>query len=306
MNDSIYFSIFITTKDRRSELEVTLNKIGYLLNRKDTECLICDDGSTDGTQQWLKENYPDIKVFVNEKSKGLIYSRNLLLSQVKGEIAISLDDDLHFISNDPLDIIKDYFAKNQQVSVIGFRIFWGTETPESVHTNMLPKRVQSFAGGAHAWRMKSWHETNGFPDWFVFYGEEDHASYQLFKLGHEVHFLPQILVHHRVNLKSRRKQKDNTVRLRRSLRAGWYLIILFYPFRLIFPRIAYSIFIQLKNKLKWNNLTVLQTLVASSIDVLVNVPKLYRQRNPLNKSQFREFEKLPPAEIYWFPEKQNG
>ena len=43
------FSILITTKNRKSDLSFTLEKIKYLLEREDVDCIICDDGSSDGT-----------------------------------------------------------------------------------------------------------------------------------------------------------------------------------------------------------------------------------------------------------------
>ena len=43
------FSILITTKNRLNDLIFTLKKIENILNESNIECIICDDGSMDGT-----------------------------------------------------------------------------------------------------------------------------------------------------------------------------------------------------------------------------------------------------------------
>jgi hypothetical protein len=65
--------------------------------------------------------------------------------------------------------------------------------------------MKSFAGGAHAWRMSAWRQIPDYPSWFIFHGEEDFAAYEMFKKRLEIHYLPSVLVHHRVDLKARKK-----------------------------------------------------------------------------------------------------
>jgi glycosyltransferase involved in cell wall biosynthesis len=166
------FAILITTKNRFDYLVFTLEKIQNLLHREDVECIICDDGSTDNTEEYLKKNHPQIKVLKNEKSKGLIYSRNRLLDMTTADFAISLDDDAHFITDNPLELIQNYFENNSNCAVLGFRIFWSLNEPVSINTNEKPHRVKGFVGCAHVWRMSSWRTIVNYPEWFVFYGEE--------------------------------------------------------------------------------------------------------------------------------------
>ena len=175
------FSILITTKNRLEDLKLTLLKITSLLNREDVECIICDDGSTDGTFEFIEKAYPGISIIQNCISKGLIFSRNRLMNLVTSEFAISLDDDLHFLSQNPSEIIENYFKNNHKCAIISFRIFWSIAPPNSTLTQDTPLRMKSFAGGAHAFRMEAWRSIPQYPSWFVFYGEEDFASYQLFK-----------------------------------------------------------------------------------------------------------------------------
>lgn len=293
------FSILITTKNRLADLVFTLEKIQYLLDRKDVVCLICDDGSTDGTTPYLQANYPEIQLIQNPKSQGLIYSRNRLLSLVTTEFAISLDDDLHFITENPLEIIFDFFVKNPDVGVVGFRIFWSKIEPINTATLEQSMPMQGYAGGAHAFRMKAWRTIPNYPEWFIFYGEENFASYQLFKKNWQIHYLPEVLVNHRVDVKARRSNADYTIRLRRSLRAGWYLFFMFYPINTIPLKMVYSLWIQFKNKVLKGDFKALLAIVLALLDLVWNMPRIIKNSSRLTKEEYKTYNGLPETKIYW-------
>lgn len=302
MPSRLKFSIIITTKNRLKDLKITLSSIAHLLKQEHVECIICDDGSTDGTSNFIATQYPSIQLIKNSKSEGLIYSRNLLMSLVKSEFAISLDDDLNFITKYPLDIIEDYFKKNVKCGVISFRIFWDLSEPYATKTNQKPYRMKSYAGGAHAYRVGTWNSIPNYPNWFKFYGEEEFASYQLFKAGWEVHYVPDILVHHRVDIKGRKSHKDYRIRLRRSLRSGWYLYFLFYPLKTIPRRFLYTLWIQIKMKVLKGDFRALLAILQALGDLVINFPRLLKQANRLSNKEFLEYSKLADTKLYWTPE----
>jgi GT2 family glycosyltransferase len=296
------FSILITTKNRKDDLDFTLQKIQYLLDREDVKCIICDDGSTDETYSFIQENYPEIQLIQNKRSKGLIYSRNRLMDLVTSEFAISIDDDLHFVTNNPLEIIEKAFEGNPKIALFSFRIFWDLEEPQTIHCNQVSHQMKSFAGGANVWRMKAWHDVPDYPAWFVFYGEEDFTSYQLFKKHWEIHYLPEILVNHRVNLKSRKKNADYSLRLQRSLRSGWYLYFLFYPLSVIPQKLGYSIMVQFKTKVFKGDLKALQAIFFALINLFISTPKIIKNTNRLSMQEYKRYQKLEDTKLYWKPE----
>lgn len=298
------FSILITTKNRLNDLKFTLEKINYLLLKEDVECIICDDGSTDGTSEYIVTNYPKIQLLQNSKSKGLIYSRNLLLSKTVAKYAISLDDDLHFITQNPLEIIESYFNSNQLCAVQSFRIFWSKNSPKSTSSKQMPLKMKSFAGGAHVWRMDSWKKIPNYPDWFIFYGEEDFASYNLFKNNLEVHYQPTILTHHRVDIVQRKINSDYQLRQRRSLRSGWYLFLLFHPWAVIPKQLAYTLWIQIKNKTFKGDYKATLGILQAIGDVIINLPKLLHQNTRLTTNEYNDFQKLSKTILYWKPEDE--
>jgi glycosyltransferase involved in cell wall biosynthesis len=301
---AIKFSIVITTKNRLDELKITLEKIDFLLNKSDVEVLLYDDGSDDGTFEYIKQNYPRIILFRNEKSKGLIHNRNHLNNMAKGEFLISLDDDLHFLVQNPLEIIENYFQQNSLCGVVSFRIFWSKKEPKTHFTTDQPEMVNSFAGGAHCFRKTAWNTIPDYPDWYVFYGEETFAAMQLFKKHWEVHYLPAVLVNHRVELKKRAiANNDFAIRFRRAIRADWFNIVLLYPISKI-PRILfYSIWMQYKTKIFKGDFRVIVPLFLAKLDLITHFGKIVRHRNALTLDEYQKYTKLKEAKIYWKPEK---
>lgn len=297
------FTILITTKNRIADLQFTLVKIQHLLDRDDVHCIICDDGSTDGTSFFLETNYPNIQLVRNQTSKGLIYSRNRLLNMVTTEFAISLDDDLHIVTNNPLELIEQEFRRNSNTSVLSFRIYWNTQsiTEEITPEDLKSEYVKSFVGGAHAWRMSDWRESNFYPDWFVFYGEEDYASYNLFKKNKRIVYFPAILGHHRVDLNSRKKNKDYITRTRRALRSGWFLYFMFIPSPILWKKIAYSLYYQLKSKSCKGDYRATIGIFLAIVDFFLFLPKLFKNKNRLTLQEYQNYKALKNTPFYWLP-----
>ena len=298
------FSILISTKNRVNDLLFTLSNCQKLYLNNDIEIVVFDDGSTDLTFEKVKENYPKIIIHRNEISKGYLYCRNKMLNETKADFAISLDDDANFLSHNPLEEIENYFIQNPNCALLSFRIFWGKQEPISLNTSEISHRVKGFVGCGHVWRVSAWKKIPNYPEWFVFYGEEEFASYQLFKINQEIHYLPSVLVQHRVDVKSRKNNTDYALRLRRSLASGWYLYFLFYPLKTIPKKIVYSLWIQLKTKTFKGDFKATSGILNAILDIVLNISKLVKHSNRLSNVEYQEILKLPLNKIYWKPEDE--
>ncbi len=302
--NSATFAILISTKNRKEDLFFTLTSICNLVDVSKVACVVFDDGSSDGTFQMVQQQFPNVVLHRNEISKGYLYCRNFMLNATQAKYAISLDDDAHFLSEYPMAILENYFDKNPNCGVIAFRIFWSKDKPNVYETSQTAHRVKGFVGCGHVWRMSAWKQIPNYPEWFEFYGEEEFASYQLFKKKIQVHYLPSVLVNHRVNVVSRKSQTDYIQRQRRSLRSGWYLYFLFYPLKVIPKKIGYSLFMQIKSKTFRGDFKATFGIIQAIFDVVRNLPKLLKQSNRLTHQEYLEIEKLAPTQVYWQPENE--
>ena len=107
---AVTYSILITTKNRKTDLAFTLGKIKNIIKESSVHCVVFDDGSTDGTYEYVKENFSNIQLQRNPVSKGYIFCRNKMLNETQADYAISLDDDAHFLTENPLEFIQQYFG----------------------------------------------------------------------------------------------------------------------------------------------------------------------------------------------------
>lgn len=103
-------TIYITTKNRCHLLK---RAIDSALNQtwSNTEIIVCDDGSTDNTEELLKEykvKYSNFNYLRNNESSGACVSRNRAMKEAKGEYITGLDDDDYFLPNRVATLVDAY------------------------------------------------------------------------------------------------------------------------------------------------------------------------------------------------------
>lgn len=63
------------------------------------ELIISDDGSTDGTREWLQEtlsDHPQVRLFLQERNMGYVANKNFCISQARGEYITQCDSDDYY------------------------------------------------------------------------------------------------------------------------------------------------------------------------------------------------------------------
>jgi glycosyltransferase involved in cell wall biosynthesis len=303
MQDSPLISLLIVTKDRKDALLRTLRAMVPALS-PEHEVIVFDNRSSDDTAAAVAREFPGVKLIVQREEIPYIAARNRLLGIARGEYAISLDDDAEIITPDFVPVMLDHFKNHATCGVIGFSIFWGVDLPERITAPAeKPRRVASFVGCGHAWRLEAWRAIPEYPEWFEFYGEEDFAALQLLRSGWEVHYVPQIVVHHRVDFQKRRSNKvERLWRYGRHFRSGIFVMLLFYPLTALPRRLAYVIWMQVRQRLlKQHDWRVVPVWLWMMGKIAGNAHRIWRSRTALGASQWKEWNTLAPAIIYWEP-----
>jgi glycosyltransferase involved in cell wall biosynthesis len=85
------------------------------------ELIISDDGSIDGTREWLKDNFaqhPKVRLYFQEVNLGYVANKNYALNLAKGQFITQLDqDDLCTI--DRLEKQVNFVVNDSKVRIIG-------------------------------------------------------------------------------------------------------------------------------------------------------------------------------------------
>jgi len=115
--ETMNLSVIMATYNRRDSLEKSLNRLQQL-NYSDEkhEIIIVNDGSVDGTKEFLNQKEKEIEnlqVFHNKKNKGIGATRNKAIKHARGEYIFCTDDD----SLVPEDWIQQHFKRHEKENV---------------------------------------------------------------------------------------------------------------------------------------------------------------------------------------------
>lgn len=80
------------------------------------EIIIVDNGSTDGSIDMIKTQYPNIKLVCNEKNVGFGAANNQGKKIAEGKYIFYLNSDTYFL-NDSIKYFFDYFENNQEENI---------------------------------------------------------------------------------------------------------------------------------------------------------------------------------------------
>lgn len=91
---TVHATVIISTRNRREDLCRTLRSV--IAQTAHPEIILIDDGSTDGTSDVVRREFPQVALHRSEQSKGYIVQRNRAAELANGEILFSIDDDAEF------------------------------------------------------------------------------------------------------------------------------------------------------------------------------------------------------------------
>lgn len=179
-------SIVITTKNRKEELRAAVRSA--VMQSGLPEIIVIDDGSTDGTEDMIKSEFPKVRVIRHEESRGYIVRRNEAATLATGEIIFSIDDDAVFSTPNVVEQIMSEFS-HDRVGAVAIPYL------EPHKENRLMQRApdtktlwitDTFIGTAHALRRNLFLRLGGFREHLVHQGEEGDFCLRLLDAGYVV------------------------------------------------------------------------------------------------------------------------
>jgi GT2 family glycosyltransferase len=175
-------TIVVTTRDRRDLLRRMLPSA---LAQGDVEVLVVDDGSTDGTAEMVREEFPAVRVERSETSLGLIAQRNRAARMARGRILFSIDDDAEFADPATVDETLGLFA-DARVGAVALPYVDVLRTPEVQHSAPAggPWVTSTYRGTAHALRRDVFLALGGYRAQLERQGEEPDYCLRMLARGY--------------------------------------------------------------------------------------------------------------------------
>lgn len=217
------FSIIIVSWNALHHLKTFLPSV-VKTDYPDYEIVLANNASSDGTVEWVRQNYPQVKVATFDKNYGYCGGNNRAVPHTSGDILIFLNNDVE-VKEDWLKALNRCFSENEQIAAAqpkmlsyenpdyfeyagaagGFldkygypfcrgRIFDTVEKDQGQYNE--PSDILWASGAALAIRKELFEDMEGFDEDFEFHMEEIDLCWRLWNMGYTVRYCPESVVYH--------------------------------------------------------------------------------------------------------------
>ena len=190
----------------------------------DADIYVADNASTDDSVSFLKENFPGVKIILNNTNGGFAKGYNDCLQQIKAEYYILLNSDIEVTPkwiNPVIELMdKDHSIAAVQPKILSYnkpdefehagasggfidrngfpfcrgRIFTFSEKDNGQYDDAIP--VFWASGACMFVRADLFHNAGGFDNDFFAHMEEIDLCWRLQKMGFKIYVQPQSKVYH--------------------------------------------------------------------------------------------------------------
>lgn len=207
-------SVILVNYNGRSHLERCLPSVLSTLTPED-ELLVVDNGSTDGSADWVEKTFPSVRLIRAPINGGFGYGCNLGAHYARGHYLIFLNPDTT-VAPGWLDALVAPLA-DPQVALVTPCILW-MGAPErvnaagnEVHPTGLafcrglgmpatalsePEEVAAISGAAFGIRRELWEALGGMDETFFLYVEDTDLSWRAWLAGYRCLYVPTPTVSH--------------------------------------------------------------------------------------------------------------
>ena len=185
-----------------------------LLALKPGEVVVVDNGSTDGSQEFLRKRYPQVRLLENGVNRGFAQPCNLGAETARGSCVAFINNDMR---PEPDWLTAALEKLDERTPCVASRIVdwegrridyngsslhylgYGMQQDVGMKVEKAPRRDQVLfpCGGAMLMDRKVFLELGGFdPDYFALFEDVD-LGWRLWLAGHRVVLAPESVVRHR-------------------------------------------------------------------------------------------------------------
>lgn len=211
-------SIITVNLNGKDYLGTCLDSIKNLNYPKDRlEVIVVDNGSTDGSVQFLAGSYPESKVIKNDFNKGFAVANNQGAAAANGEYVAFLNNDTKVDANWLIELAKPVYKDKETVCAgskvlsmdgktidfvggmvnfegKGFQIDYGLDRQKDIYDEN--QYLPFVNGGAMLVNRHVFLDAGGFDEDFFAYYEDVDFGWRLWVLGYRVVFAPKSIVYH--------------------------------------------------------------------------------------------------------------
>jgi GT2 family glycosyltransferase len=212
------FSIIIPNWNGLTHLKTCLQSI-MAQSISDYEVIVVDNGSSDGSRKFIKENFPTVKLVELDRNRGFTGACNVGFKHARGDYVVLLNNDTE-TEADWLKNLESAFQRYPQAGILASKIMLydrrdyyhaagdfyqidgipgnrGVWQEDSGQFNE-EERVFSACGAAAAYRREMLDEIGFLDDRFYFSCEDIDLGWRAQLAGWEAVYIPTAVVYHKL------------------------------------------------------------------------------------------------------------
>ena len=214
-----YVSVIILNFNGEKYIRKCLSSVQGLNYPKDKyEIIFVDNGSTDGSIDYVSKKFRNIKIVRNEKNFGFSKGNNIGMENAEGELVAFLNNDMVVDKKWLLNLVKCYKETSENVCCISSKILsydgkkidfidgqvsfyahaYQISFGEKYDDLQLERKPIFFpCGGSFLINRDIYLAVGGFDDDYFAYFEDVDLGWRLWLLGYKVYFEPKSVVYHK-------------------------------------------------------------------------------------------------------------
>lgn len=207
MIDQVEISIIIVSYNTQDLIATCLDSI-VKVNHCRKEIFVVDNASTDGSVQFIRQNYPEVHLIVNKENLGFAAANNQALQLSRGRHVFLLNPDAEFLPSTFGPMIS-FMDANHHVGLAGVKMINPDGSEQESFVNEYPgQKIASHEltglKGSIAWvlgasmiiRSDVMKKLGGFDESFFVYGEDQDVCLRIRKAGYEIGYIDTAIVVH--------------------------------------------------------------------------------------------------------------
>jgi len=176
-------TIVIITRNRKQDLCRALESC--VRQTRAVDILVLDDGSTDGTEAYVRDRFPSVRLVRFKESRGYIVARNVAARLALGDVIISIDDDAEFSAPSIVETVLGELddPRIAAVAMPFVDVNRSKELKQRAPDGNATWITNEFIGTAHAIRKAIFRKIGGYREVLFHQGEEGDLCIRLLEQG---------------------------------------------------------------------------------------------------------------------------